>query len=213
MEQISTEQALQIPQQLRRQQTASQNDRQPTSQQNGAASGQNRSLSDETVTLTRQSSDNPLKKINVKEYKSELGNEVAFIRETLRNKLAEFNLHPNTPLNVGKDAFGELELKGPLMQTELDRISEDLKKSAAFVQAFNRVSQQQPTLNYIDNVVKLSNAYGVSNNLFNTLLSEDEQYNGLSDIAHRYQAMRSNTETAIENTEASGPSRFEFVVS
>ena len=191
MPQITAEQALQVPQQLKRHGT-------PSHQQESHAApagttNKNRPLGDDSVTLGGEENSNALKKLPVDDFKQSLGSDNSYLKETLKVKLNEFNLNPNTPLSLSKDTFGNLEIKGPLLQGDIDRITKDLEQSPAFMNAFGRVSQHQPTLDYVDNVVKISKAYGVSNTLFNSLVSEDSQFNGLTDIAHRYQTLRSNS--------------------
>lgn len=215
MANLTTEQALQVPQQLQRQNPNSGGEQAPASAaaSTPSANGQRALLSDDAVTLQRISPAQHAKKIDVNEYKSRLGSDSALVREALQQKLAEHRLSPHTPISLSKDVFGELELKGPILQAELNKIKTELAANPSFVEAFNRVSQQQPTLNYVDNVVKISQAYGVNNNLFDTIVSEDKQFNGLNDIAHRYQAMRASTE--LNNLEASpsaSASQFSFVV-
>lgn len=190
MAHISTEQALQIPQNLRQQQSNS-----------GSGSGtlgdntQNQKiLSDDDVTLLRLQANPNIKKVKVEAYKNELGRDNAIVQETLKNKLAEYKLSTNTQLKVEKDMFGSVSVNGALLQSDLERISDDLNNSQVFKDSFGRLSQQQPTLNYVDNVVKISSAYGVGNSLFNSLISEDNEYNKLNDIAHRYDSLKSTTE-------------------
>jgi len=196
MTHISTEQALQIPQQLKQQ--GSQADT-GTSSEKGK-----KLLSEDDVTL-RQLQVNPnTKKIKVEAYKNELGKDNAIVQETLKNKLAEYRLSANTQLKVEKDMLGNVALKGALLQSDLERIGDDLNNSTAFKNSFSRLSQQKPTLDYVDNVAKLSSAYGVENNLFNSLLSDDRDYNKLNDIAHRFDSLKnaqSNMNEPPLNTE------------
>ena len=183
MAHISTEQALQIPQNIKQQSDAG-----------SVSNNKSKHLSEDDVTLLRLQSTPGNKKIKVETYKNELGRDNAIVQETLKNKLAEYNLNTNTQLKVEKDTFGNVSVKGALLSSDLDRISDDLNNSATFKESFNRLSQQQPTLNYVDNVIKLSSAYGVTNSLFNSLISEDKNYNKLNDIAHRYDTLRNATE-------------------
>ena len=206
---ISTEQALQIPQQLRRQGSQGETESSGAEQQGQKTPEDKRFLSDDPVSIRNQVREQSVKPVEVEQYKLQLGQDQAYIKETLRNKLAEYQLSPHTQLNVSKDAFGQLELKGPALQSSLEQIANDLNNSKAFRQAFDRVSQQQPTLNYVDNVVKLSKAYGVSNNLFNSLISDEDEYNGLNDIAHRYQAMKASAPVNAESSMMDSQ-RFEF---
>lgn len=210
MANITAEQALQIPQQLKRQGSQAQTGTQPVNASNSEGKGKgNRFLSDDAVTLQNsQPSDEP-RSIEVDQYKRTLGADMLLVKETIRNKLSEFGLNPNAKLAVSKDLFGQIVVSGPASTADLERISSDLNKSKAFQEAFGRLSQQQPTLNYMDNVVKISKAYGVGNTLFNSLISESQEFNKLSDIAHRYHSLRSAT--AIEQAEASSDA-FKFHV-
>lgn len=204
MAQISTEQALQIPQQLKRQSSQSGSDRQTVATPVKEATKSGKAISDDSVTIRLEQSEQTLKKISVSDFKQSLGQDNAYVKETLKNKLSEFNLNPNTPLSLGRDMFGNLEIKGPLLQGDIEQIRQDLEKSPEFMNAFHRLSQHQPTLDYVDNVVKLSKAYGVSNALFNSIVSEDQQFNGLTDIAHRYQAMKTTNEIPLEDNLSEG---------
>jgi len=42
----------------------------------------------------------------------------------------------------------------------------------------------------MDNALKLNQAYGVNNSLLDSLLSENQQFNGLQDVIHRYDSLR-----------------------
>jgi len=190
MAHITTEQALQIPQQLKKNGSHPG----PESGSQNAVSTKKNVLTDETVTLFKQHSKPKIKQLKVENLKNELGQDTAFVKETLRSKLSEYNLNPNTPLKVSKDLYGHIEIKGSLLQSDIEKLSNDLNTHSSFKESFDRLSQQQPTLNYVDNVVKISSAYGVSNNLFNSLISEKKEFNNLNDIAHRYAALRTTAE-------------------
>lgn len=194
MAHISTEQALQIPQQLQRQD--SQNGTENSSHADDSArrkeQAEKRVLLDDAVTLLRLGSQSQSKKVNVETFKTELGQDKAFLKETLRNKLAEYNLNPRTQLSVEKDIYGNIEIKGAMRPSDHEKLSTDLNNNKHFKEAFQRLSKQQPTLDYVDNVVKISGAYGVGNNLFNELISEQNEHNKLNDIAHRYEALKTN---------------------
>ncbi|MFT6905618.1 MAG: hypothetical protein ACJAS1_002275 [Oleiphilaceae bacterium] len=208
MSQISAEQALQIPQQLKRQDTQNQ------SGSNGQQTGNQRKiLMDDAVTLLMQQAANPIKKVKLENFKGELGQEKTFINETLKNKLAEYKLNPNTRLNIQKDAFGHIELEGAALPSDLERLTLDLNNNKLFKSAFDKLSQQEPTLKYVDNVVKISKVYGVQNSLFNSLISEQNEFNKLNDIAHRYEALKSTSGTSLDdNQEHLNKSGFNFVI-
>jgi hypothetical protein len=141
------------------------------------------------------------KKVHVNEYKDAVGKDSAFVKDTLRNKLAEVGMNPEMKLEISKDLFGNFQAKGNGMPHAMEQVNKDLNNNKAFRDAFNRLSTDQPTLNYVDNVVKVANAYGVANNVFSSLVSEASDNNGLSDIAHRYDALREN----VVNTQSIEP--------
>tara|TARA_R110001599_G_scaffold3534_5_gene19497 strand:+ start:5138 stop:5773 length:636 start_codon:yes stop_codon:yes gene_type:complete len=209
MSQISTEQALQIPQQLKRQDAQSQSN----SNGNQTDSDQRKILMDDAVTLIMQQAANPIKKVKVESFKGELGQEKTFINETLKNKLAEYKLNPNTRLNIQKDAFGQIELEGAALPSDLESLSRDLNNNKLFKSSFDKLSQQEPTLKYVDNVVKISKVYGVQNSLFNSLISEQNEFNKLNDIAHRYEALKNSNGTEYEGKDGHlNNSGFNFVL-
>lgn len=209
MSQINTEQALQIPQQLKRQDAQSQGN----SSGNQTETEQRKILMDDAVTLLRQQAENPIKKVKVESFKGELGQEKTFINETLKNKLAEYKMNPNTRLNIQKDAFGQIELEGSALPSDLEKLTRDLNNNKLFKSSFDKLSQQEPTLKYVDNVVKISQVYGVQNSLFNSLISEQNEFNKLNDIAHRYEALKSSNGTEYEGKDGLlNNSGFNFVL-
>lgn len=209
MSQISTEQALQIPQQLKRQDAQSQNN----SNGNQTDTDQRKILMDDAVTLLMQQAANPIKKVKVESFKGELGQEKTFINETLKNKLAEYKMNPNTRLTIQKDAFGQIELEGSALSSDLEKLTRDLNNNKLFKSSFDKLSQQEPTLKYVDNVVKISQVYGVQNSLFNSLISEQNEFNKLNDIAHRYEALKSSNGTEYEGKDGLlNNSGFNFVL-
>lgn len=165
---------------------------------NAAATGQatdRKLLSDEVVTLNPEQINAKNKDVPLKEYKSRVGQDTAYIKETLRNKLAEYRQHPGTKLQLNKDMFGQIQVSGPITEQAQAAISRDLNNNNPFKAAFNRLSTDQPTLDYVEKVTKLSKAYGVSNNLFSSLVSKQADNNSLTDIAHRFQALKQTYQT------------------
>ncbi|MEP5981384.1 MAG: hypothetical protein ABJ273_09205, partial [Marinobacter alexandrii] len=69
-------------------------------------------------------------------------------------------------------------------------IENDLNVNKNFKDAFGRLSINEPTLGFMDNALKLNQAYGVNNPLLDTLVSENQQFNGLQDLVHRYDSLR-----------------------
>ncbi|MDX1588887.1 MAG: hypothetical protein R3296_08100 [Oleiphilaceae bacterium] len=170
------------------------------------------SLPGDNVTLEAQAArQRRTLNLPIRDYKSSVATDADFVKDTLRTKLSELNLSPDTKLSVRKNALGELELESNLAPEQRSRMENDLNQNRAFRAAFDRLSVNQPTLDYLDNVSRLSQAYGTGNNLFETLVSESEGNNGLQDIAHRYDQMRRQLNTA-ENPMDSQRSNYEIRV-
>lgn len=210
MSHITTEQALQVPQQLKRQESSKEG---ATNQQPSTDNEQRKILRDDAVTLIMRQSMRSIKNVKVESFKGELGQEKSFIRETLKNKLAEYNLSPNTKLTIQKNNFGQVEVNASLLVTDLQKLSTDLNNNKLFKTAFDKLSKQEPTLNYVDNIVKISKSYGVENALFNSLISEQHEFNKLNDIAHRYEALKHSNPAISDYSDSEvNRSHFNFVL-
>ena len=208
MAQISTEQALQIPQQLQRQSSHEETEAKARQQEQI----DKRVLLDDAVTLLRIGSAQA-KKVNVESFKGEIGQDEALLKETLRHKLAEYRLNPKTQLSVEKDIFGQLELKGSMRPSDHEKLTADLNNNRQFKDAFQRLSAQKPTLDYVDNVVKISSAYGVANKLFDSIISEQNEHNNLNDIAHRYESLKPTKQEKPEEHQTVGDgSTYQFTI-
>lgn len=208
---ISNEIAYQIPQDLSRSTLLN-----PEAADANHASA-NDILPADAVNLRLQQELNPTpKKISVNDYKDAVGKDTAFVKETLRNKLAEVGMNPEMKLEISKDLFGNFLAKGNGIPSAMEQVNKDLTNNKAFHEAFNRLSTDQPTLDYVDNVVKVANAYGVHNNVFSSLVSATPDNNGLSDIAHRYDALKSNVinveDSAGKIEESQQSKEFRFVI-
>ena len=129
-------------------------------------------------------------KLSMAEYKQTVGQDLAYMRETLRHKLAEYKLNPATSVEVSKTEGGHISVGGGITEQARNQIEQDLNNSKPFREAFSRLSASEPTLHFVDNALKLNKAYGVNNSLLDTLVSENQQFNGLQDLAHRYDSMR-----------------------
>ncbi|MDX1633614.1 MAG: hypothetical protein R3280_03160 [Marinobacter sp.] len=144
-------------------------------------------------------------RLAVKQYKTDVGQDSAFVKETLRHKLAEYNLNPATRVGLEKSADGRLSLSARLPENTRVQIEQDLNNNKPFREAFSRLSVNEPTLAFVDTAVKLNRAYGVSNPLLDTLVSENQQFNGLQDLVHRYDSLRRTVSS--EQVEAAGGQR------
>jgi hypothetical protein len=130
------------------------------------------------------------RKLTMADYKQTVGQDLAFVRETLRHKLAEYQLSPASKIEVSRDDNGGIRLGGNLPPESSARIEQDLNNNRPFREAFSRLSASEPTLHFMDNALKLNKAYGVSNSLLDTITSENQQFNGLQDLVHRYDSVR-----------------------
>jgi hypothetical protein len=169
--------------------------------QTAAAPAQQSDGNDDRYTWSRDAMSAPAQsrgpRLEMTEYKQSIGQDLAFVRETLRHKLAEYAQHPATPLNVSKGANG-IEVEGRVPDKVRAQIQQDLSNNKHFSEAFRRLSHTEPTLEFMDTAMKLNKAYGVSNPLLDTLVSENEQFNGLQDLAHRYDSLRRNVDASAQ---------------
>jgi len=134
-------------------------------------------------------------RLQMAEYKQTVGQDLAYMRETLRHKLAEYKLNPATSVEVSKNDEGKISVGGGIPEESRNRIEQDLNNSKPFREAFSRLSASEPTLHFVDNALKLNKAYGVNNSLLDTLVSDNQQFNGLQDLAHRYDSLRRTIST------------------
>jgi hypothetical protein len=185
--------------------------RPPSTQGNAAAkpaaSEAPASATDDRFTLSERASLDTTRpksaKLSMAEYKQTVGQDLAYMRETLRHKLAEYKLNPATSVEVSKGESGKISLGSGMPDQTRTRIEQDLNNSKPFREAFSRLSASEPTLHFVDNALKLNKAYGVNNSLLDTLVSDNQQFNGLQDLAHRYDSMRQtiNTDQATSYTD------------
>jgi len=150
-----------------------------------------------------------VQKIPLNQYKQTVAQDLSYIRDTLRHKLAEYNLHPATALNVSKGEDGKTVVEGKVPDEVRGKIEQDLNNNRDFADAFSRLSVSEPTLHFMDNALKLNQAYGVRNSLLSALVSENQQFNGLQDVLHRYDSLRRNT-SANQPMAAGDSQRYAF---
>ncbi len=160
---------------------------------------------DRDVTLTGGKAPKATSRLAVGQYKHDVGQDSAFLKETLRHKLAEYGLNPSTRLGVSRTDTGQLSIEGPMPGGIRRQIEQDLNNNEAFREAFGRLSVNEPTLAFVDTALKLNKAYGVNNSLLDTMVSENQQFNGLQDLVHRYDSLRRTV--SAEHIEAAGGQR------
>lgn len=145
---------------------------------------------DDTFTLTGGKPGSKTGRLSVNEYRQQVGQDIAFVRETLRHKLAEYGMQPTTQIAASRGAGGEVEVQGRMPEQPRQRIQQDLNNSREFRDALQRLSVNEPTLEFVDTALKLNQAYGTSNTVLDTLVSDNQQFNGLQDLVHRYDSIR-----------------------
>ncbi|WP_328188315.1 hypothetical protein [Marinobacter sp. OP 3.4] len=145
---------------------------------------------DDTFTLTGGQPRSKTGRLSVTEYRQQVGQDIAFVRETLRHKLAEYSMQPTTQIAASRGSNGEVEIQGRMPEQPRQRIQQDLNNSREFRDALQRLSVNEPTLTFVDTALKLNQAYGTSNTVLDTLVSDNQQFNGLQDLVHRYDSIR-----------------------
>jgi len=138
------------------------------------------------------------RKLAMTDYRQTVGQDLAFVKETLRHKLAEYNVHPATAVEVNKSSNGTIGIAGSIPDEARARIENDLNINTEFKNAFNRLSVNEPTLHFVDTALKLNQAYGVNNPVLETLISENQQFNGLQDLVHRYDSLRRTVSSELQ---------------
>lgn len=160
------------------------------------------SVSPEEVTLSGAPLPKASSRLAIGQYKTTVGQDSHYVRETLRHKIAEYGIHPGTRLSVSKSPEGTLALQAAIPAEKRQQIEQDLNNTQAFREAFQRLSTHEPTVAFVDTAMKLNKAYGVSNPLLDSLVSENDQFNGLGDLSHRYDSIRRMV--GAEQLEAAG---------
>jgi len=152
-------------------------------------------------------------RLEVKNLKQSLGQDTAFVQTTIRQKLAEYELSPKTTVQLYRDNIGVIRIQGNLSADAAGKIEQDINHNPDFKQRYLRISQNQPTLDYIQNNLKISTTYGSSNSIFDALISTDPQNNSLQDLTTRFSNLnKSQTQQAELNPEYSNRSSFSLTV-
>jgi len=148
-------------------------------------------MADERVTLADQNAKKTnLADLPMREFKDYVAKDSNFVKETVGTKLSEMEVDLGTKISIRKNGLGDLEVDAKIPAETRDRIEGDLNQNRAFKAAFNRLSVNQPTVEYLDNVSRISQAYGESNSMLESIVSENPDNNSLQDLAHRYQELR-----------------------
>ncbi|UDL03753.1 hypothetical protein [Marinobacter sp. CA1] len=184
------------------QQAASQRT-QPQASAPAEAKGAERDKSpQDDVTLTGGPLPRASSKLAIAQYKTSISEDSGFVKETLRHKVAEYGIHPGTRIAVSRGDDGRLQLQAAIPAEKRQQIEQDLNNNRGFREAFQRLSTQEPTVAFVDTALKLNQAYGVNNPLLDSLVSENQQFNGLNDLVHRYDKLRQTV--SAQQLEAAG---------
>ena len=155
-----------------------------------ATPADSRQGNDDTFTLSGAKPQSKTGRLSVSEYRQQVGQDLALVRETLRHKLAEYSMQPTTQIAASRSASGDVEVQGRMPEQPRQRIEQDLNNSREFRDALQRLSVNEPTLAFVDTALKLNQAYDTSNTVLDTLVSDNQQFNGLQDLVHRHDSIR-----------------------
>ena len=164
-------------------------------------------MADERVTLADQDAKKTnLGDLPLREFKDYVARDSNFVKETVGTKLSELGVDLGTRISIRKNSLGDLEVDAKVPAESRDQIENDLNQNRAFKAAFNRLSVNQPTVEYLDNVSRISQAYGESNSMLESIVSENPDNNSLQDLAHRYQELRKQvaSEDGVTDTGSEG---------
>ena len=115
-------------------------------------SAQHSENNERTRELLEQRAEQSFRKVEINELKSTIGEDQQFLKITLKNKLLEYGVNPNTRVSLTKDVSGDLKVTGPMLRSELEKINQDLNNDTNVKSAFQRVSQHEPTLQYLQHL-------------------------------------------------------------
>lgn len=158
-----------------------------------AAEGQRpqNAIAEERVTLAETSDRKPLlADLPMRDYKDAVAEDSQFVKETVSTKLSELGLDQSTRLALRSNVLGDLEIDSQMATQTRERIENDLNNNRAFRAAFSRLSVNQPTVDYLENVSRISRAYGEGNAMLESIVSDNPENNHLRDLAHRYHELR-----------------------
>lgn len=132
-----------------------------------SATGEAPNSNDDRFTPSQWQEGNPTsqktRQLPLTQYKQTVAQDLSYVRETLRHKLAEYNIHPATAVSVSKTEQGSIQLDGKIPDQVQEKIEQDLNNNRGFGEALSRLSVTEPTLHFMDNALKLNQAYGVNN--------------------------------------------------
>ena len=176
----------------------------------GAQSTDSRQGTDDTFTLSGSKPRGKTGRLSVSEYRQQVGQDLAFVRETLRHKLAEYGMQPTTQIAASRSSTGDVQVQGRMPEQPRQRIEQDLNNSREFRDALQRLSVNEPTLTFVDTALKLNQAYGTSNTVLDTMVSDNQQFNGLQDLVHRYDSIRRTFSANSAEAAGTAPSSREY---
>lgn len=139
-------------------------------------------------------------RLELQSFREQIGQDAASVQTTLRQKLAEYGLPNHTRISLLRDDSGQFKINGNIKPDSARKIEFDLNQNPDFKQQFLRLSQQQPTLDYLHNIARIKSTYGGDNQLMNSLLSENPTNNSLQAISQRFERLHRATSESAANS-------------
>jgi len=138
-------------------------------------------------------------RLELQSFREQIGQDAASVQTTLRQKLAEYGLPNHTRVSLLRDDSGQFKINGKINPDTARKIEFDLNQNPDFKQQFLRLSQQQPTLDYLHNIARIKSSYGGDNQVMNSLLSENPTNNSLQAISQRFERLNKATGDTLSN--------------
>ncbi len=125
----------------------------------------------------------------IRTWQREIGQAIASLQTVLRQKVAEYQLPEGTDLNVRPEG-GQIIVDAAVPEPVRKMIEADLNNMPQFRATLQTVWQSKPALDIMQNVVRLQQAYGTENRIYSSVLSQHQEFNGLTDLATRFQRLQ-----------------------
>lgn len=157
-----------------------------------------------------RSNHTPKLKIPVSDLRFNLSQERAELQQLLRKKLADAGLPPGTQVVLQKTPIGTLAVDGNLNAAQQKKLEGLFNQSPEIKRLFTRVSQYQPTVEFVSNADRLAKTYGVNNQALEAIVSRNQEHNTLQDISLRLDELKRQMPT---EREAGETQRFGLAIS
>jgi hypothetical protein len=102
-------------------------------------------------------------------YRSRVAEDMYFIKQAVKEKMAEYNLSPDVALSLKMNAAGKIEVKGSLNNPILAMIETDLNSNVEMKRTLADHKKNSFMVKYIHQARMLQNAYGQANRVVDRL--------------------------------------------